>query len=149
MPYLPSRLVQRAWSKPRCIVGFKAVPLADPPESLNAFDDPGYFAIACNCGGAVFRVFGFPQAEGFFACPLSLECISCRKLTEIFDIKSHGYDAELGNGCYSNRGEGRATAFQCSNCNTEALTVWAGFSYQIEPIENLAGGGARPSTGPV
>jgi hypothetical protein len=138
MPYQPSRLVQRAWStNPRCLSGFKATPLTDPPASLGVFDELGYFAIGCECGGSVFRVLGHVQLEGFVACPLSIECTGCGKLAEIFDVKTHGYDAELGNGCYSIRGDGPATAFSCPDCNADSFVVWAGFSYQIEPIEDL------------
>jgi len=138
MPYQPSRLVQRAWvTTPRFLAAYNATPVRDPPDNLNAFDELGYFAVACKCGSSQFRIRGYQQAEGLFACPLSLECVSCSATADLFDVKIHGYDAELGHGCYSIRGEGDSCAFDCPSCKAQSFAVLAGVSYQIEPLEDL------------
>ena len=141
MAYKPSRLVERAWATPpRCLAPFCPEPLRNPPNQLNIFDDLGFFRITCPCGGLRFKAFGYPQEDGFFASPLKLACTACNRESEIFDIASHGYDAELGNRCSSTRGAGERSAYQCPSCQSEIIEPLAGFSYQIEPIEDMSPG---------
>lgn len=138
MDYKPSRLVERAWEKyPRCLAAFRAEPLRNPPPQFGALNDLGFFWLSCGCGAKSFNVFGYPQNGGFFACPLTLACVSCGLRAEVFDIKSHGYDAELGPRGYGIRGVGTATPFKCPSCACSAVGAIAGFSYQIEPIEEM------------
>ena len=136
MSYAPSKLVERAWgTPPRCLMDFRVVPVREPP--LGTFNDLGYFALACACGSKSFKVLGHPQEDGLFAAPLSLTCNLCDKTTELFDIATHGYDAELGHGCYSIRGTGSQSEYSCTACQSFNFSTQAGFSYQIEPVEDL------------
>jgi hypothetical protein len=138
MSYVPTRLVERAWVKPpRCLLPFNVTPLRTPPAKLEVFDELGFFGITCLCGGQSFSVLGYPQEEGFFAAPLKLSCASCSSIRTIFDIAEHGYDSELGHGCYSTRGSGTPSAYRCPSCDSEIVETIAGVSYQIEPIEDM------------
>ena len=49
-----------------------------------------------------------------FIGPISALCDKCSSTHQVFDIQHHGYDAELGNGCWSARGEGNPDEYQCS-----------------------------------
>jgi hypothetical protein len=114
---------------------FNASPLRDPPAHLNAFDDLGFFRVACTCGNESFTILGHPQDDGFFASPFSLRCESCQSISDLFDIAVHGFDAEVGNGCYSTRGTGEPTAYSCPSCPSTSMRPFVGFSYQIDPEE--------------
>lgn len=134
MNYAPSELVERAWATPpRCLDSFAVGPVVEPPAGT--FNELGYFELACMCGSDSFRVFGHPLEDELFAAPLSLTCILCGKSSELFDIAAHGYDAELGHGCYSVRGTGAPSEYSCQGCKSSDFTAQAGFSYQLEPEE--------------
>ena len=136
MSYAPSKLVERAWATPpRCLESFVAAPVVEPPDGT--FNELGYFALACTCGNDSFKVLGHPQEDELFAAPLGLTCTVCDKSAELFDIAAHGYDAELGHGCYSCRGTGAQSEYSCLACQSSAFGAQAGFSYQIEPIEDF------------
>lgn len=135
MSYAPSKLVERAWAAPpRCLASFAAAPVREPLEG--AFNELGYFAVACTCGSDSFKVLGHIEEE-LFAAPISLICNLCDKTTVLFDVAAHGYDAELGHPCCSIRGTGAALVYRCTACKESSFSVQAGFSYQIEPIEEL------------
>jgi hypothetical protein len=113
-------------------------PLRTPPPETTAFDELGFFDVTCVCGSKAWHVMGYPKEEGAFLCPLSLKCESCLRVTSLFDIEKDGYDAELGNGCYSLRGEGEPEAFTCPHCKAATFGVFPSFSYQIEPIDDMS-----------
>ena len=71
-------------------------------------------------------------------CPLDAECASCRRQAPLFDVATHGYDAELAHGCYSMRAIGQRGAFSCAHCAGLCFELHVGFSYQIDPIEEWA-----------
>lgn len=138
MTYSPSWLVENAWSNPpRSLSAFALMPLREPKSSLRVFDELGVFAVACRCGGETFQVLGFRQEDGFFAAPLSLKCDRCGGTEEVFDIATHGWDAELGNGCYSIRGSGTPSQYRCPTCEGVSFIPFVGVSYQIDSIEDL------------
>jgi hypothetical protein len=138
VPYKPSSLVEHAWKNPpQCLAEVRAEPLRAPPEGATVFDELGYFQVACRCGSKSVHVLGYPHPEATFLCPLSIQCNECSRTAALFDVEKHGYDAALGNGCYSMRGEGAPQRFACPHCSGVTFEAYPSFSYQIEPIEDL------------
>lgn len=138
MSYRPTRLVEWAWSHPpRCLSNFAVKSLKSPHQGATVFDELGYFEISCRCGSSAWNVLGYPDPEAGLLCPVFLSCVECELTEMLFDVEEHGYDAECGNGCYSMRGEGESKAHRCSKCNEAIFAVFPGFSYQIEPVEDL------------
>ncbi len=137
MPYEPSPLVARAWQQhPRCLAEVDATPMTTPPNGIDAFDEQGFFSIACRCGRKNMKLIGHPHPEAGMLCPLDVECVGCFRQAPLFDVAAHGYDAELGHGCYSMRGIGQRGDFACAQCAGVAFELFVSFSYQIEPIED-------------
>jgi len=108
---------------PRCTDKFSAKPieLKDVVFDGHGEDINPVFGLSCECQSAAFKVLGYlwenpDSGETIFVGPLALSCEGCCKVTELFDIKMHGYDAELGHGCYSVRGGGEPLNFNCPNC---------------------------------
>lgn len=135
--YEPSPLVERAWQlHPRCLAAVAVTPMRAPPEGVNAFDDAGFFSVACRCGGAKLRLVGYPHPDAGMLCPLDVECVECLLQAPLFDVATHGYDAELGHGCFSMRAIGQRSVFACSHCSGVSFELCLSFSYQIEPIED-------------
>lgn len=135
MGYEPTKQVR--WSRshpPRCLSSVLASPIKDSDivEGHEAF---AHFALSCTCGELKLRVLGYLPEPDLLLSPLSLRCTKCNRLAEIFDIEKHGYDAELGNGCYSRRAEGEATEIQCPKCNSSVFQTSAVVSYQMEEAE--------------
>lgn len=133
MKYRPTPLVRHSWiHPPRCLANVKAMPVTDPDEDHEAFS---HFALSCRCGGNAWRVLGFAPEAQLFLCPLSLECSQCGDRAEVFDVEKHGYDAELGNGCYSRRAEGLEGEFSCPECQGHTFGATAIVSYQMDEEE--------------
>ena len=95
---------------PRCIRSFECRP-ADESNNPNLTPDSLYssFDLVCPCGNPSFRVLGYnwtnpDSGQSVFIGPIRAHCEECTATELIFDIKDHGYDAELGNGCWSARG---------------------------------------------
>jgi hypothetical protein len=130
LQYEPTSLVKHSWANlPRFLAGFRATPNTDPDEDHNAF---AHFAIACDCGSEMWRIRGYRPDPKLILCPLTLECTGCGRVGELFDIERHGYDAELGNGCFSRRMEGPEVDLHCANCEGHAFSATAVVSYQME-----------------
>jgi hypothetical protein len=140
---------------PRCIAGFTAKPAELPdvqfdghpslselqakfpgvpiqaPEHINTL-----FLLSCMCGSDKHYVFAHPwtnpeQPDQFlFLSPLVLQCVGCKKLSELIDTAVHGYDAELGNGSATMRGEGKREEVECGGCDLhKVLQVFVRFEY--------------------
>ncbi len=134
MPYQPTSLVQRAWRHhPRCLTDLVATPLVVPPEGATVLDEYAYFSLSCQCGSKHFQLLGYPHPEAGLLCPVSVECSACNRTSLVFDVQVHGFDAEVGNGCYSMRGEGSPSRYACTHCAGTKFEVLPNFSYQIEP----------------
>jgi hypothetical protein len=98
MHYKPTQLVQRVWSRPpRCVAGFTVEPVRAPPPFEMVFDELAFFQMACPCGSAAMHILGYPLPEtaNSLRCPLSARCTACGHIISMFDVKEHGYDAEL------------------------------------------------------
>ena len=135
MSYKPNSLVQWSWAHPpTCLSPFSAVPIKED-TILEEHESFSHFALTCMCGGKEWIVLGYLPEPELFLCPLSLKCTKCAKITEIFDIERHGYDAELGNGCYSRRAEGEQVEFSCPTCGDTAFETAAVVSYQLDESE--------------
>lgn len=99
-------------------------------EELNAI-----FKLQCNCGNPVFTVHGHAwrrdeeKEDAVFVGPIKLECAECSRMETAFDAEQHGYDVELGHGCYSVSGEGEAAISGCSSCGSTEFRVLARFEY--------------------
>ncbi|NVJ49790.1 MAG: hypothetical protein HWE11_05350 [Gammaproteobacteria bacterium] len=121
---------------PRCLDNFKATSV----DAKNiVFDGHGqevnpFFEIKCKCGSENLSVLGYwwenPDNKlNFFIGPISLKCVECSEENDLFDIKYHGYDAELGHGYYSARGEGVKKLFECEACNSNNFKLLTRFEY--------------------
>ena len=93
-----------------------------------------FFQLQCSCGGKTHSVLGHywenPESGAvFFIGPIATRCSTCGVVNELFDIKIHGYDAELGYGCFSERGEGDKSTFECSGTTETSFVLIARFEY--------------------
>ncbi len=129
---------------PRCLSGFKV-----QPERLQGvvFDGHGeplnkVFQLRCECGHDRFLVLGHHKTNrghSIFVSPLALQCSACDKTTELVDTKEHGYDAELGHGSATIRGEGARAPFACPTCGVRPMSAHARFEHSGEVLEDSTG----------
>ena len=141
--------------QPRCLIGFCARPAALPdlkfdghpsdsdleldlpsgvtiqaPEEINTI-----FALSCTCGSDQHFIRGYRwqnpdyDDEVVFLSPLVLECAACGKQTDLIDTDIHGYDAELGYGSTTARGEGEPAVYECPTCGRQPMQVFTRFEY--------------------
>lgn len=137
--YQPTELVLQVHrNPPRFLAVFTVAPLTIAPGIEGIFDELALFGIGCNCGSKSFQIFGFPDAGAGLLCPHQIECGSCGKREVLFDVRVHGYDAKLQNGCYSMVGSGEPSLHLCT-CGAELFEVVVGVGYQIDPVEDLEG----------
>ena len=130
MKYEPTSLVKHSWANlPRFLADLRATPKTNPNESHNAFS---HFSLDCDCGSNAWRIRGYCPEPKLLLCPLTLECSKCGRGCELFDIEQHGYDAELGNGCFSRRLEGQEVDFRCAKCEGRLFSATAVVSYQMD-----------------
>jgi hypothetical protein len=140
---------------PRCIAGFVARPTELPGvefdghismSQLNLEVPPGVtidapehtnpvFNLSCRCGGDGHYVHCHRWANPDFRnqvvtlSPLDLECSACRAITPLLDTDAHGYDAELGHGTATVRGQGERVVFECPICGRQPLQAFVRFEY--------------------
>jgi hypothetical protein len=140
---------------PRCIAGFGARPaelsgvVFDGHVSMSQLDfepspgvtiqAPGYvnavFALSCRCGGDRHHVRCYRWTHPDFndelvtLSPLDLECAACGAVASLLDTDIHGYDAEVGNGSSTVRGEGEPVVFECPTCGRQPLEAFVRFEY--------------------
>lgn len=135
---------------PRCVAGFNCqlIDLPEFPDDARRHCDPGFefedyptcpettFRLLCHRGSCLHFIHGyhFTSTEGkapvdLFVGPHFLECAACGKQTELLDLEKHGYDAELGHGCYSFRSCGTAGVFECRTCGRQPFETLVIFSY--------------------
>ncbi|MBN2526044.1 MAG: hypothetical protein JXR76_06590 [Deltaproteobacteria bacterium] len=129
---------------PRCMSPFVAVP-AVPVPTEDAGDDGDLgdlggdacltgFELTCTCGHTSHVVQGYylkhaDTGELLFYGPISLKCTGCGKLSLLFDIAKHGYDAECGHEVYEQRGAGTPQPFECEGCGKTAFAVLCELEY--------------------
>ncbi len=89
------------------------------------------FALSCRCGSDRHYVHCYRWANPDFhnqvviLSPLDLECAACRAIAPLLDTDAHGYDAELGHGTATARGQGERVVFECPTCGREPeLFTW-------------------------
>lgn len=122
---------------PRCIQEY-VVAQTDLPG--RGFDGHGedlnpVFGLKCKCGHSIYSVIGHDwrseQKEGrsVFVGPIRLECQGCSSTTVVFNAEKHGYDVELGHGCYTVSGKGDVARAGCSSCGSTEFYVFARFEY--------------------
>ncbi len=128
---------------PRCLDNFnvKSVEIDNIEYDGHGEEMNPFFQLACQCGSSSLSVLGYwwknpDNGESFFVGPLSTKCLDCKTENDLFDIKYHGYDAELDHGCYSARGEGRPTIFVCPSCNLDIFELLARFEYTGDLFED-------------
>ena len=114
---------------------------AERPEPWKA-DDIAVWRIACKCGGQHGLFLGYPlsrydpgYAGSEFVGPLGFECADCRKVTEVFDTKQHGYHAEACASSSKIRGEGAREAFACPSCTGKSFEVLTSFFFWPASID--------------
>ncbi len=122
---------------PRCLASFKIAAVAMPDaewdghgEELNAV-----FQVSCTCGSRAHSISGFSwrpsekASQRVFLSPIELTCTSCAKQSLLLDTDAHGYDAELGHGSATRRGEGDPAKFRCEKCSEESMEALIRFEY--------------------
>lgn len=125
---------------PRCVAGFKVEPatLANVAFDGHGSDLNKVYKLSCTCGHGSFRVLGHHlknnRGDDIFVSPLGLECAACGKVTELIDTGEHGYDAELGHGSATIRGEGPRTHFACDKCGVRPMTAFVRFEHSGEEL---------------
>jgi hypothetical protein len=135
---MSAELIQRVLEHPpRCIAGFQVDSASPLLKEMPDSADVARFALRCSCGSAAVRVLGCSAAdetdnnEHVFLAPLALACSACGAITELFDPRRDGYDAEIGE-CWSMTGEGPRSEFRCSGCGAGQMEVAVGFQYPID-----------------
>lgn len=68
--------------------------------------------------------------------PLALRCESCGAITELIDTDIHGYDAELGHGPCTMRGQGQRSEFACDLCGPAPMDVVVRFEYSEDLFDD-------------
>jgi hypothetical protein len=125
---------------PRCLDGFKIAPveLKDVAFDGHGSDLNKVYRLACGCGHDRFRVLGHllknDRGQAVFVSPLALECADCGTVTELIDTDQHGYDAELGHGSATIRGNGVRTHYACETCGVRPMTAFARFEHSGEEL---------------
>ncbi|WP_440905656.1 hypothetical protein ACMZOO_04980 [Catenovulum sp. SX2] len=121
---------------PRCLESFivKAIGIENLEYDGHGEDLNSVFEIECRCGNEKYKVSGFnwinpDNQNSFFVGPLSLDCTGCNSINEIFNIEKHGYDSELGHGCYGVSGEGEHSYFVCELCERNTFKIMARFEF--------------------
>ncbi len=93
------------------------------------------FALSCRCGSDRHYVHCYRWANPDFhnqvviLSPLDLECAACRAIAPLLDTDAHGYDAELGHGTATARGQGERVVFECPTCGRQPLQAFVRFEY--------------------
>ncbi len=128
---------------PRCVGGFQTDSASPLLREVPHVKDVAYFALRCSCGSTAVNVLGYyavneshPDQQVFIA-PFALRCSACGVVTELFDPRQDGYDAEIGH-CWSMTGEGERSRFKCAKCSAELMEVVAGFEYPIDDDDFLS-----------
>jgi hypothetical protein len=125
---------------PKCLTAFHTSPavstgrLDGHGESVNSF-----FELQCPCGGKEHQVLCYPlvhpdSREVVLVGPIALRCKKCRRTSEIFDAKQHGYNAEHGTTPTRLCGEAERTAFACPHCQAVNFGVVARFEYSSDGL---------------
>ena len=125
---------------PRCLdnIDAEAVDLSGIVFDGHGEELNGIFRVWCGCGELTHYVLGHywvnPDYKNLevFLSPLALRCISCGKINELIDTDIHGYDAELGHGSGTVRGEGERDEYKCKNCGVQPFEIIARFEYSEE-----------------
>ncbi len=146
---------------PRCLAGFHAqstlLPVQECSDHRSASDTGArvrpvtgsdtddlhpVFALSCRCGGDRHLIRGYWVNSDYasvgmvFVGPLALECAACGKRTDLLDTDLHGYDAELGSGSCTKRGEGESVVYECPDCGPEAFQAFVQFEYPDDLFED-------------
>jgi hypothetical protein len=126
---------------PRCLAGFKVEPATLSNVVLDGHGSANnkIYKLACACGHERFRVLGHPRnvrGHALFVSPLALDCAACGTVTELIDTDQHGYDAELGHGSTTLRGEGPRTHYACNECGVRPMIAYARFEHSGGELED-------------
>jgi hypothetical protein len=138
--------------RPRCIADFVARPIELPnvkfdgharPSLYDAnstsavIEGPDYvnpvYSLSCTCGGINHFIHCFRWRNPDYhdqlvhLSPIDLRCAECDKKSLLFDSDVHGYDAELGHGSATVRGEGDRVVFECPTCGRQPLEALVRF----------------------
>ena len=139
---------------PRCLAPFKIAPVEMPDAEWDGHGEElnPVFQVSCTCGSRAHSISGFSwrpseeAAERVFLSPIGLTCTSCSKQSVLIDTDAHGYDAELGHGSTTVRGEGDPMKFRCEKCSNESMEVLVRFEYPADvfgdDFEDFKGGRA-------
>jgi hypothetical protein len=125
---------------PRCLAGFKVEPATLTGVALDGHGSGlnKIYKLSCTCANDRFRVLGHhvksEQGGTVFVSPLALECALCGVVMELIDTDQHGYDAELGHGSATIRGDGPRTPFACDTCGVRPITAFARFEHSGEEL---------------
>jgi hypothetical protein len=132
---------------PRCIAGFAAESgdLADWQFDGHGSDHINtVFLLTCSCGSDGHFVFVHPwtnpddPSQMVLLSPIALQCAACKKLTELIDTAVHGYDAELGLGSTTMRGEGVREQLECGGCDLKKVfQVFVRFEYPDDLFDDF------------
>jgi predicted RNA-binding Zn-ribbon protein involved in translation (DUF1610 family) len=132
---------------PRCIAGFTSRPVTLPGVNFDGHGSliSSVFALACFCVSGQHFIHGFSwiNPDNFdntpvFLSPMSLECTTCGKRTDLIDTDAHGYDAKLGHILATARGRGDPSVYECPECGRQPLDAFARFEYPYELFEKTS-----------
>jgi hypothetical protein len=125
---------------PKCLTAFHTSPAVFTGR-LDGHGEPvnSFFEVHCPCGSKEHQVLCYPivhpdSGDVVLVGPIALRCKKCRRTSELFDAKQHGYDAEHGTAPRRLCGEGERTAFVCPQCQTANFGVVARFEYSSDGL---------------
>ena len=121
---------------PRCLDGYTAIPYDGKGIEIDGHgaEYNTFYQLQCQCGGKTHSVLGYyweePESSSVcFIGPIATKCTTCEVVNELFDIKIHGYDSELGYGCFNERGKGAKSRFESSEFTATSFELIARFEY--------------------
>jgi hypothetical protein len=131
----PCPLVELAWREPpRCLAGFRAVPLKRPLRGMERSSELAYFELNCRCGGEHLFALGYLEDDDLFLGPLAAECATCSVVTELMNPEVHGYNGEIDSNS-TMVGEGPRRRYPCPGCGEEGMRLFPWFIYRDERDE--------------
>jgi hypothetical protein len=131
-PYPLVELARR--EPPRCLAGFRAVPLEKPLRGMEYHGAFAYFELACRCGSGHLFALGYLEDDDLFLGPLAAECASCGAVTELMNPEEHGHNGEIQANS-TMVGEGPRRRYPCPGCGEEGMRLFPWFIYSDDGEE--------------
>ncbi|QDT36334.1 hypothetical protein Pan189_06900 [Stratiformator vulcanicus] len=134
------RFVRSKIKSPTCLREFRTEMVDDRTSEYG--EGEIVYSLSCSCGADKLSLLGHDIENNFgnktirvFVSPLHVRCESCNQTRLLFDNDLHGYDAELGHGSTTLRGEGDSTLYRCRTCQSAQFRMILTFYLSSETFD--------------